>query len=58
MKDNSVYKGVIRKRRKKKKSDATKVQADTLKLKMKDILETTFTKLGNVVSFSPTVGPH
>ncbi|KAK2186447.1 hypothetical protein NP493_199g01001 [Ridgeia piscesae] len=44
VKDDSAYKGVIRKQ-KKKKSSATKVRSDTLK--MKDVLRTTFTTLGN-----------
>jgi len=49
VKDDSAYKGVIRKQ-KKKKSSATKVRSDTLK--MKDVLRTTFTTLGNPVSFT------
>ena len=50
VKEGSTYKGVIRKRQKKRKP-STQVKADTLKLKMKDILEKTFRKLGNSVSF-------
>ena len=51
MKEDSTYKGVIRKRQK-KRNPSTLVKADTLKLKMKDILEQTFKKLGNSVSFT------
>ena len=51
VKEDSTYKGVIRKRQK-KRNPSTLVKADTLKLKMKDILEQTFKKLGNSVSFT------
>ena len=50
VKDDSAYKGVIRTQKKKKRLSATKARADTLK--MKDVLRTTFTTLGNPVSFT------
>lgn len=47
--EDSPYKDTIREKKPKKKS-TTKIQADSLHLKMKDIIKEAITDLGNPVS--------
>lgn len=48
--EDSPYKDTIREKKPKKKKSAAKIQADSLHLKMKDIIKEAITDLGNPVS--------
>ena len=49
--ENSPYNDIVRKKKKKKEKKDTKVKADSLQLKMKDIIKDAITAVGNPVSF-------
>ncbi len=51
VKTASEYKDVLKEKKRKKPSEKPKVQAESLQMKMKDILNTTIKDMGNPVSF-------